>query len=124
MRCPTCDGTGEVAEDQDDCGAELELHPWETVTCWGIVHEGPHAAIQCEPCPFCFGFDEHADHCSIVVRRKAGEITDDEERTLGLGAVSAWLQWDDDGTFWFVAGGNKSKQPANIRWRGRNGDLQ
>ena len=124
MRCTTCNGTGEMPDSQTDCDAELALNAWETVTCWGIAHEGPHAAIQCEPCPICYGFDEHAETCEIVVRRNAGTITDDEEQARGLGSVSAWLQWDDEGTFWFVPGGNASKQPENIRWRGLDGALR
>lgn len=102
--CPTCGKPIDATVD-DDCGAELHPNGHETITCWGIPHDGPHAAIQCSPCPQCGGFDQHADGCPNI-----GADTD---------PVSAWLQWDDDGTYWFVPGGWHSQQPGNIYWRGQ-----
>ena len=107
--CPTCGKPIDATVD-DDCGAELHPNGHETITCWGIPHDGPHAAIQCSPCPQCGGFDQHADGCPNI-----GADTD---------PVSAWLQWDDDGTYWFVPGGWHSQQPENIKWRGLDGELR
>ncbi len=113
MRCPTCDGRGEV-DGPTDCDAELAPNGHEVISCWGIAHTGPHAALQCSPCPRCGGFDDHADDCPVI-------DMDDADRPE---YVQAWLQWDDDGTYWFVPGGWHSKQPENIKWRGVNGELR
>ena len=104
--CPKCHGTG-VAPEQRSCGATLEPNSHEVIECWGIPHDGPHAAIQCSPCTSCGGFDQHNDGCPNI--------------SVDTDPVSSWLQWDDDGTYWFAPGGWHSKQPENITWLGLNG---
>lgn len=110
--CPHCGKpTTDVTVD-DDCGAELQPNGHESFTCWGVPHDGPHAALANTPCPGCGGFDEHGDALGQP-GTPCPHLEDDGN------PICTWLQWDDTDTYWFVPGGWHSPQPDNIYWRGQ-----
>lgn len=94
MKCPTCNGSGEVVDPEVErdmelyCPAELVLAgEGSELGCLekGPPHPGPHRAVTARPCPSCAGLESHADWCPDM-----GTTT------------NAWIDlfFDDDGWYW------------------------
>lgn len=96
MKCPTCDGTGEVADEtprdmEKYCDAEVPCDENAVLECLvkGPPHEGPHRGVTGTCCGTCGALEVHAEWCTDMTAAA---------RYLDVG-------FDDDGWYWIIPPG-------------------
>lgn len=96
MRCPTCDGRGEVPDPVDhdperycDGSVNVDENGESTLGCLikGPPHDGPHHDVTGTCCASCGGMNSHASWCPDIETTSSSYMD---------------VMFDDDGWYWAV----------------------